>query len=505
MAQRALPAGAIRRRAAFGLLDADGWTWAGLKATFWFLIIMFTLGYIPNLAYFFTVSKTVEVGYNFASVVNLCPSGNGQLPCPAPAGALLSWQPSPEELALPDALAGSSVFQSGSRVYLIGGITSNGAVADVLVTDITETGNFAPWADGPALPEARTDAALGVYIGVPYVVGGLDVNGEATDTVFKGIVEEGTLTGWELADGENGTDPLTLPEPLSGAGIIPGTSGFVIVGGRDAAGEPVDDVHVAWVELDSSSGRLLEWRPLDGLSLPAPRANPVTAHIADFLYVVGGEGPDGATNSVFRLELDDQDPATDETGRAQGWSVATDEQVLPGARTSAVNFASTSAIYVIGGVDEAGVPQDSMFWAVPDTESGDLENGWVRLTETDLATPVSSAPASGVGTTAFIFGGLGGDGDGELLDSTLRAGLSPAAPFFQLGIAGATLPGLAIEGQVGQELGYLNAMGVGMTNFAILVLIGLAYSHQAATKRIMVRLSGGRLKLPPEDEYGPPG
>ena len=35
MAQQALPPGAVRRRAAFGLLDADGWTWAGVKAAFW--------------------------------------------------------------------------------------------------------------------------------------------------------------------------------------------------------------------------------------------------------------------------------------------------------------------------------------------------------------------------------------------------------------------------------------------------------------------------------------
>ena len=37
MAQNALPPGAVRRRAAFGMLDADGWGWAGIKALFWFL------------------------------------------------------------------------------------------------------------------------------------------------------------------------------------------------------------------------------------------------------------------------------------------------------------------------------------------------------------------------------------------------------------------------------------------------------------------------------------
>src|SRR3954447_20165513 len=39
MAELALPPGAVRRRAVFGLLDADGWAWAALKATFWFIFI----------------------------------------------------------------------------------------------------------------------------------------------------------------------------------------------------------------------------------------------------------------------------------------------------------------------------------------------------------------------------------------------------------------------------------------------------------------------------------
>ena len=88
MAQQALPEGATRRRVAFGLLDADGWTWAGLKATFWFLFIMFMLGVVPNWAYYITTSNTIQVGYNFASIINLCPADNEGLPCPAPMGAM---------------------------------------------------------------------------------------------------------------------------------------------------------------------------------------------------------------------------------------------------------------------------------------------------------------------------------------------------------------------------------------------------------------------------------
>ena len=60
MAQQALGAGTAipRKRVVFGLLDADGWSWAGLKAFFWLIVIIFMLGYIPDRAYYLTVNRT---------------------------------------------------------------------------------------------------------------------------------------------------------------------------------------------------------------------------------------------------------------------------------------------------------------------------------------------------------------------------------------------------------------------------------------------------------------
>jgi hypothetical protein len=504
VAQQALPRGATRRRAALGLFDADGWTWAGLKATFWFLFIIFMLGVVPNWAYFFTVSNTIQVGYNFAPIVNWCPADNEGLPCPAPSGSTLPWQPSPEELALAPGRSGSVIYQSGSNVYLIGGTTASGATADVLVTTATTDeeeqldGNITPWADGPALPEPRADAAIGVYAGIPYILGGLDASGAPTDTVYKGVLDEGVLIDWELADGTDGTDALTMPQPVSGASVVPGTSGFALLGGRDINGEPTDGVHVAWVEIDSTNGRLLAWEPLDGLALPEARTDAVAATVGNYLYLVGGEGPDGATDTVFRLEMEDRELAVDEVGETLPWAVAPDDQVLPEARTDAVPFASSGAVYVIGGFNEAGEPQTSQYWATVDTSSGNFADGWQRLDQTDLPVATADAPIAGLGANAFIFGGQTADG---ITDGSLRAGLSPDAPFFQLGIAGATIPGLAIEGEVGQQLGYINAMTVGMMNFIFLIGLGVAFSRPEASKRVLVKLSRGRLKMPPEDQY----
>ena len=59
------------------------------------------------------------------------------------------------------------------------------------------TGNFDPWADGPALPEPRTDAAVAFVAGSVYVIGGIDADGAPTTTTYV-LTPDGT-TG-ELGD-----------------------------------------------------------------------------------------------------------------------------------------------------------------------------------------------------------------------------------------------------------------------------------------------------------------
>src|SRR4051794_30760641 len=180
MAEYALPPGAVRRRAVFGLLDADGWTWATLKATFWFVFIIFVLGYVPDRAYYFTVSPTIDLGFNAFSPINLCPATNQTLPCPAPAGAVVPWQQSPAELALPQGRTAVGTFSSGTNMYLVGGATGGQATASVLATTVSTDGNLAQWTEGPALPEPRASMVVLNLSGVPYVIGGTDASGAPT-------------------------------------------------------------------------------------------------------------------------------------------------------------------------------------------------------------------------------------------------------------------------------------------------------------------------------------
>ncbi len=116
MAERALPPGGGRRRAFFGALDADGWTWAGIKALGWFVVLVLVLGYLPDRAYYFTVFPTIDLGANIVSPINLCPPDNADLPCPAPVGSLIPWQGNPPQLSLPEGRVDAVAITAGTSL-----------------------------------------------------------------------------------------------------------------------------------------------------------------------------------------------------------------------------------------------------------------------------------------------------------------------------------------------------------------------------------------------------
>jgi hypothetical protein len=495
MAQQALPAGAIRRRTAFGLLDADGWTWATIKATFWFGLIIFLLGYVPDRAYYFTVSPTIDLGYNAIPIVNLCPATNEGLPCPAPAGAVVPWQDNPAELALPTARTGGGVFTSGENVYLIGG-TSGGAATASVLSNVVNEGSFGQtWSEGPALPEPRANATVANLSGVPYVIGGLDAAGAPTNTVFQGIVEEGLLTGWEPASEE-----LALPVAVSEAAGAASATSLFIFGGRTADGLSTT---VYRAEIPEGESELEPWVEMTEVPLPEARAGATAASAGSAMYVIGGESPNGVTNSVFYLGLaTDGAAAVDpSTGRPFGWGVSVNQSAsaaLPEPRVGHTTFVNSGAIYAIGGRDANGNPAATNFWTVPSSTDSTI-GGWQRLDQTDLPAPRSNTAAAAVGSTVFLIGGT--DANGQELNTMARADLAPQPPFFRLGLFGVTVPALGIEGEIGQQLGYIIAASAALGNFVILIVVAWMFSHKRQSFRFFEWITRGRFRAPREDEY----
>lgn len=480
---KALPAGRpARRRPVFGLFDGDGWAWATTKALFWLLVIIMVLGYIPDRAYYFVVSRTMDVGLLLWAPVNLCPPENGsRMPCPVPAGGVLPWQPSPAQAALPAPRTGGVAAQLGATLLYSGGTDGSAPSASSYLTRV-DKGSFGAWSEGPALPEARTDAALAVLSGSAYLIGGTGRDGAPTDTVWSiGLnPDTGALTGWgDTVVGAAAPAPKLpkLPAPRSGASAVAVTDGIVVVGGRGPDGKPTSTVWKATLDSRGVLGAFEEQRA----ALPHPIADAAIAFEGAFLWVYGGSDETGATGYVQRADYGRAPGPTAEPG-APPASPAPETVVrwatletanLPAPRTGGSAFTANGALYYVGGSD-GNAARRELYWALP-SSSGDLPGGWRYVDVMDLPGGlVDAAPIVTSGTAILI----GGSTDGGPVASSTRASLAPQEPFFRLGIAGVTVPGLQIGGAIGVQLGYLAAAGVGTGNFAILVAIGWAFNHR---------------------------
>ncbi|HZC32538.1 MAG TPA: kelch repeat-containing protein [Candidatus Bathyarchaeia archaeon] len=472
MAQQALHAGTTqtRGRALFGLLDGNGWGWASLKAVFWFILMIFMLGYIPDRAYYFTVNKTIDLGILAFSPVNFCPPGNLSLPCPAPVGAVVPWSPSPPELSLPQPRTDGSVVQSGTTLLYVGGSDGKAATDTTFVAKTSGVGNFDKWStDGPKLPAPRTNASVVYSGGRIFVVGGLDASGKPTDTVYvlSPDSKTGSLGNWQTA--ADAKLDLQLPEPRAGAVLLNATDGLMLVGGTNGTAS-LDSVLKATYD---KTGKLGKWVVEPG-KLYTPVTDASAALIGSYLWVFGGTTSDGKpTATVQRGEFGTgADANTVERFGVKGGG--TD---LPAPRTNLDGFAANGNLYAVGGSDGSS-PQGTLYWAVP-TNSGDLTE-WKHLDVSDLPASGSAGGAPfTIGPDAIIVGGTTKDG---VIAASVRANIAPEAPFFQLGLVGATVPALKIDGEIGQQLGYLNANTVGIVDFVIFLIIGWAFAHREQIK-----------------------
>jgi hypothetical protein len=512
---KALPAGRpVHRRSLFGLFDSDGWGWAFTKAFFWLLVIIMALGYVPDRAYYFVVSRTIELGILGWSPVNLCPPENGTaMPCPVPAGGIVPWQPSPQEAALPQARTDAAAAQLGKNLLLIGGTDGSAATAATYLAQI-DSGNFTPWAEGPALPESRADASITTLSGTAYLVGGLGPDGAATDTVWSiGLDPDTSALGtWAPVQVTEGGD-LTLPEPRSGAAVVAVTDGIVVAGGRGPDGQPTATVWKSTID-DKGVLQAFEEQP----SLAYPVADASIALEGTFLWVYGGSDANGPVGGVQRADYGAVSTATGSAAPGQPSAAATagapastpaasgdvpegvvkwtvdDSLNLPAPRTGGAGFTSTGALYLVGGSDGTS-PKRELYWALPDA-NGNLPGGWHHLDATDLPDGIENTAPVVSGSTVFL---IGGEATGGPVASTLRASLAPEEPFFRLGLLGLVVPALQIGGEIGQQLGYLAAAGVGTGNFVILVAIGWAFNHRETIRGWWDRRRARREARPPRE------
>jgi hypothetical protein len=477
MAQQALGAGGAtvaRKRALFGLLDANGWPWAGAKALFWFTLIIALMGYLPDRALYFTIFPTIDLGINAVSVVNLCPNENGDgVPCPVPPGAVLPWEVGPPELSLPQPRQSGAVVQSGVNLLYLGGSTNGtDAVATVYSSAIRSTvGNLSPWTEAAPLPEPRRAASAVVVAGSVYVIGGFDAAGAPTTTVFSGTPDPatGAIASWSASE------TLALPEARGAASVAVAGDGIILVGGTGPSGPTAS----AWKAPLDAKGAPKAWVAM--ADMPEKRTGAFASLQGSHLWVYGGSSETGPTPIVLRGTVS---AAKDETaGLVVSWGVSREGVTLPQPREGASGWSNAGTLYFGAGTGPDA--QGQVWWATPNA-NGDIV-AWNNMPAGDLPADLQLKNSAAAVSGTFVFL-VGGDTSKGVTAGLARASLAPKPPYFQLGILGATVPGLGIGGEVGQQLAYLVSAGVATANFVLLILVGLAFAYRDRTRGLVMRV-----------------
>jgi len=254
------------------------------------------------------------------------------------------------------------------------------------------------------------------------------------------------------------------------------SDGIVVMGGVDETGAPTRTVWKTQIK-DNKPGAWADQSPLleenvDGFA----------AHVGDIVFLIGGRN--GSGNAVATVQQGpvggDQATADDPNAMKDPWR-ASAQTNLPVARTNMSGFAANGALYVQGGSDGTQ-PAREAYWATPNSEG--VIPSWQHLDQTDLGAGIQGASAAVSGANAFLFGGANASGP---IAVPARTNLAPQPPFFQLGILGATIPGLKLDGEVGQQIGYMNAALVGTADFILLILVGIAFAHRETVGQLIHR------------------
>ena len=429
MAQQALHPGTTqtRGRALFGLLDANGWGWASLKAAFWFILLIFLLGYIPDRAYYFTVNKTIDLGILAWSPVNFCPPGNETLPCPAPAGrGRAVGARRPPEISLP----GAADRRRGRPVRDHDPVRRRLRRATRRPTrpssrrprgrQLRQVGQGRPDAAGS---RARTPPVI--YSGGKiYAIGGLGADGKPTTTVFVLTPTRRPATSASGRPPRTPSSTWPCPRPRAGAAVVAASDGLLLVGGTNGTA-PVNTV--CKTTFDTKTGAPGKWAPR-----PAQLFTPVTdasaAIVGSYLWVYGGTTADGKADAT--VQRGEFGTGADADERSSGSASRAAARDLPAPRTDLAGLRRERRA-LRGRRHRTGRrPQGTLYWAIP-TNGGDIPE-WKHLDVSDLPAPALAGGAPIIlGPDAIIVGGTttdGGHRGQQPREHRARGAVLPARP-----------------------------------------------------------------------------
>ena len=259
-------------------------------------------------------------------------------------------------------------------------------------------------------PPERRGASVFVFGQDAFLLGG-QIDGIPVTTVVRYVPSAEMAT--EALD-------LELSLPRTDAAPVVTSVGVFIIGGRTADGQPLASVE--WVRADASGSLEGPTQIEPGTGLNQPRSGHMAIQIGDWIYVLGGTGPEGGLTSIERAVL------TPEGNLGRFEMVASSSLTVP--RTRAVCIRLGSRLLVGGG--RVGPAGDGDTWeqAVID-DSGKL-GAFETIPGLRMTTPREGAGAIEHEGRVFIGGGMGPSSvplrSTELATWSVESGLSRFVP-----------------------------------------------------------------------------
>ena len=231
-----------------------------------------------------------------------------------------------------------------------------------------------------------------------YALGG--INGTTRQTgVYKSTITGSDLGAFSTAS--QGQLPVALTNLTSNTVSISGTDYLYLLGGNSASGD-VNTVYKATID---GSGNIGAFSTTSQGQLPQTLSKHSsiisTISSTNYIHVLGGLNGSTAQNTVYKATIDG-------SGNIGAFS-AVSQTALPAAIYDASVFkatvGSTNYIYLVGGLNSAGNPVNTIYKGTLDG-SGNV-TGWVQAgtVPTTLSGTTSVAATTGASSYVYVIGG----------------------------------------------------------------------------------------------------
>jgi N-acetylneuraminic acid mutarotase len=294
---------------------------------------------------------------------------------------------------LPTARAGAAAVAAGGFLYVIGGDATSGIKTIVESAAIAPDGTLGTFAatTGVALASARAYFTAVVLGSTLYAVGGTGTAGDISTIESAALAPDGTLGSFSLVSG------IQTTVSRHGAATAVARDTVFMLGGSTGAGELASVEHAA---IDND-GALAAFAKVATLPLAGPRAEGASVMIGDHLYLLGGAD---LTTLAPRTDVDSATVQPDGTLSAFA--------LVPGIATTGTRLGSAVAViggyvYLIGGTDTSTSNTGlTTVERAPINADGTLGT-FAAYSSSHLVVGRSFAPVAVIGSTLYIFGGIG--------------------------------------------------------------------------------------------------